>query len=105
MTKQQYFDMCEMMNSEPLESQIPVEFDDLLEETQEVFRIYNSLQDNWDYMGGNYIGKNYTYIDSMFKIYNVEPEVQRTYFELLLLIDSIRAKQIQESKPKDTKAR
>ena len=105
MTKDQYFEMCETLNSVPIESEIPMDFSDLVTEVQEVFYLYNALQDNWDYMNGNYIGKNFSYIESMFKIYNVDPELYKTYFELLLLIDNIRAKQIQDTKPKDTKAR
>ena len=35
MTKEQYFEMCEMMGSEPVEDEIPVEFDDLYSEVGE----------------------------------------------------------------------
>lgn len=100
MTKEQYFEMCETMGSEPKESEIPIEFSDLLLEVQEIFLMYNLLQDQWDYMGGNYIGKNLNYIDKIFQIYGVDTELQRFYLEFLLLIDSLRAKHIQNSKPK-----
>ncbi len=56
-------------------------------------------------MGGNYIGKNLSYIDTVFRIFGVEPEVQKFYYEYLLIVDGVRSKQIQDSKPKDTKAR
>lgn len=105
MTKDRYFEMCETMGSQPLESEIPIEFEDLVQELQEVLIVYNHLQDCWDYMGGNYIGKNFSYIDAVFKIFKVEPELQRFYFEYLLTIDSIRSKQLQDSKPKDKTAR
>lgn len=105
MTKAQYLEMCEMMGSEPVESQIPLDFEDLVLEVQEALRIYNTLQDVWDYMGGNYIGKNFSYIETIFKINDIEPELQKIYLDLLLTIDRIRAKQIEESKPKDQKAR
>lgn len=105
MTKDRYFEMCEALGSEPIESQIPVEFEDLVQELQEVMVMYNHLQDCWDYMGGNYIGKNFSYIEAIFKIFRVEPELQRFYFEYLLTIDSIRSKQLQDSKPKDKTAR
>jgi hypothetical protein len=105
MTKAQYFEMCELLGSEIKESEIPVEFDDLLVEVQEAMQIYGNLQDCWDYMGGNYIGKNFNYIETVFKFYNIEPDQYKQYYDLLMTIDRIRTKQIQDSKPKDTKAR
>lgn len=105
MTKAQYFEMCTMLNTEPKDSDIPIEFDDLVMEVQEALVIYNNIQDRWDYMGGNYIGKDLTYIDTVFRLYDVPGELQKPIFELLNQIDRIRAKQIQDSKPKDTKAR
>jgi hypothetical protein len=105
MTKQHYFEMCEMMGTEPIEDQIPIEYEDLLDEVQQAMQIYNHLQDCWDYMGGNYIGKNFTYIESVFKFYNIDPELYKTTYELLIQIDRMRAKYIQDSKPKDQKAR
>jgi hypothetical protein len=58
LTKEQYFDMCEMMNSEPLESEIPVSREDLTLETQEVFSIYDKLPARWEGMSGTYLGKD-----------------------------------------------
>lgn len=103
MTKDQYFEMCEMLGSTPKESEIPIEFEDLIEEVQHCLQIYSNLQDCWDHMNGNYIGKNFNYIETVFKFYNVEPEQYKNTYELLMSIDRIRAKQIQDSKPKDTK--
>jgi len=100
MTKEQYFEMCEMLGTEPTESEIPVEFEDFPLEVQEALRIYNILQDNWDYMGGNYIGKNITGLRDILNIYEISKEDHRTIYELILLIDRLRAKQIQDSKPK-----
>jgi hypothetical protein len=106
MTREQYFEMCEAMGSEPEESEIPLEFSDLILEVQEVIHIYNLLQDEWDYMNGNYIGKNFTYIEPVFRMYEVPQELHKVYFELLVTVDRIRAKQIQDSKPKpEQKAR
>ena len=105
MTKAEYFEMCEVMGSEPKDSEIPIEFDDLIQEVQQALQIYSNLQDCWDYMGGNYIGKNFNYIETVFKFYNIEPEQHKEYYELLMTVDRIRAKSIQDSKPKDTQAR
>lgn len=104
MTKASYLEMCELMGSEPKDSETPVEFNDLVTEVQEAIVLYNNLQDQWDYMGGNYIGKDFSYINTVFDIYNIEPELKKHMFELLNQIDRIRSKQIQDSKPKNTKA-
>lgn len=100
MTKAQYFEMCEQLGTEPIESEIPIEHEDLPQEVQEALQIYNTLQDSWDYMGGNYIGKNFSYIDSVFDIYSVAKEDRKTLYELLIQIDRIRAQEIQNKKPK-----
>lgn len=105
MTRDSYFEMCELLGSEPKEDEIPIEFDDLVLEAQEAIMLYNTLQDQWDYMGGNYIGKNFNYIETIFKFYNIETDLHKLYFDLILNIDKIRTKQIQDSKPKQTKAR
>lgn len=100
MTKAQYFEMCEMMGFEPLEEQIPVEYEDLPLEVQEALHIYNNLQDSWDYMGGNYIGKDLSYFSSVLQMYQVPQQDHRMIYELIIYIDQIRAKQIQDKKPK-----
>lgn len=100
MTKDAYFEMCEMMNSEPIDSEIPVDFDDFPVTVQQAFNIYSKLRDEWDYMGGNYIGKSFAGILDMFTILEVPVEDRKTMFELISLIDSYRAKAIAANKPK-----
>ena len=100
MSRDQYFEMCEMLGTEPEDSEIPVELDDMPLEVQEALQIYNNLQDNWDYMGGNYIGKNITGLRDILDLYEIPREDHKTTYELILIIDIIRAKQIQDSKPK-----
>ena len=100
MTRDQYFEMCEMMGYEVVDSQIPVEFEDLCVEAQQAMQIYNNLQDNWDYMGGNYIGKNMVGLRDVLELFEIEKPDHRYIYELILVIDSIRAKRIQDQKPK-----
>lgn len=101
MTKETYFEMCEMMGSEPIESEIPVEYDDLLLEVQQALQIYNNLQDCWDYMGGNYIGKNLSGFKDVLEILEVPVSDYRSIYELIMEIDRIRGQIIQQSKPKE----
>lgn len=100
MTKEQYFEMCEQLGSEPQEEEIPVEYDDFPLEVQEALQIYNNLQDNWDYMGGNYIGKNLTGFKDILDIFEVAKKDRRSIYELVMHIDRIRGKLIQDSRPK-----
>jgi hypothetical protein len=91
MTKQGYFEMCEMMNTDPVESQIPVEYEDLVLEVQQALQIYHNLQDSWDYMGGNYIGKNLSGFRDVLDILEIPQEDRRSIYELVMMIDRIRA--------------
>lgn len=98
MTKEAYLEMCEALGSEPLEEEIPVEYGDLLPEVQEALRIYSSLQDSWDYMGGNYIGKSMVGFKDILDIYEVDQADRKLVYELVMEIDRIRQKSLQEKK-------
>lgn len=97
MTKDQYLEMCEMLGNEPDPDEIPIEFDDLILDVQEAVKIYNSLQDCWDYMNGNYIGKNLNGFKDVLDIFDVCREDYRQMYELVMQIDRIRAKSINDS--------
>lgn len=103
MTKEAYFEMCEMLGSEPIESEIPVEYDDLLVDVQEALDIYYKLRDEWDTMNGNYLGKNYSGIGDIMDILEIPVEDRKTLFNLLGMIDRNRSEAIAENKPKPTK--
>jgi hypothetical protein len=92
-----------MLGSEPLEEEIPVEYEDLASDVQEAFNIYSKLRDEWDSMNGVYLGKNYTGILDMFELYEVPKEDRRTIFELLNIIDTHRIKLINDKIKSQTK--
>lgn len=94
--------MCEMMGSEPIEDEMPVEFDDLYTDVQQALGIYYKLKDEWDTMNGNYLGKNYAGILDIFDVLEVPTEDVRTMFDLIGIIDEHRSKVIREKKPKTT---
>lgn len=102
MTKDAYFDMCTALNSEPVDSEIPVEYDDLPSDVQEALSIYYKLRDEWDPMNGVYLGKTYNGILDILEILEVPVEDRRTVFELIGTIDGIRSKIIEEKRPKST---
>lgn len=90
--------MCDALGSEPIESEIPVEFEDLMLDVQEAFLIYNTLQDSWDFMSGTYLGKNFTGIKDLLELSGVED--YKTTYTLLKKMDSIRSDIFASKKPK-----
>ena len=100
MTKEAYFEMCDMLKSDPIEEEIPVEYDDFNIDVQQAFSIYYKLRDEWDTMNGNYMGKNYSGILDIFTILDVPLEDRRTMFDLINIIDGHRSKAIRDNKPK-----
>ena len=101
MTKEQYFEMCNMLGSEPVDSEIPVEIDDFPHEVQQAINIYFRLRDEWDTMNGVYLGKSYTSIGEIFDIFEVEKSSRRFYLEWISTLDSARSKMIEASRPKN----
>ena len=98
MTKQAYFEMCEMMNSEPVESEIPVEFEDFPLEVQQAFNAYRMLRDEWDTMNGNYLGKSLIGIKDVLEATEIEPLEQKFIVMLIRMIDSVRSDEINNKK-------
>jgi hypothetical protein len=102
MTREQYLDMCSELGTTPLESEMPVELDDFPLEAQHCLFIYKILRDEWDYMNGNYIGKNLSSIFELFEVYDIDKRDWKFYLETIHLIDQVRIEQIrlqQQQKP------
>lgn len=90
MTKERYFEMCEMLGTEPDPSQIPVEFDDLPDIAQTALSIYKILRDDWDYMNGVYKGKDLNSILGIFDLYSIPEDERKTLYLIILHIDNVR---------------
>lgn len=88
MDKNQYFEMCEMLGSEPLESEVPLDFEDLPLLVQISISIHNTLRDSWDYMNGNYIGKDLTNIFDIFELYKLNSEEKLLAYRIISIIDN-----------------
>ena len=100
MTKEAYFEMCEALGTDPIEEEIPVEFEDFFLDVQEALGIYQKLRDEWDTMNGVYLGKNYSGLLDILDLLEVPVEDKRTQFELIGIIDTHRSKAIADAKPK-----
>lgn len=96
MTKEQYYDMCEALGNEPDPKEVPVEFDDLHIEVQEAYDIYIMLQDMWDPMNGNYLGKNFSGLLDILALNGVDDT--KLTFIILKKLDEYRGKAIRMNK-------
>ena len=98
MTKEQYFEMCEMLGNDPIDSEIPIEFDDFPLEVQQAFNAYRMLRDEWDAMSGNYLGKSLIGIKDVLEATEVEPSEQKFIIMLIRIIDNVRSDEINTKK-------
>lgn len=92
MTKDQYYEMCEMLGNEPVDADIPVEFSDLATITQDTMELYGYLPDRWEGMSGTFMGKDYSIVFDLFVAHEVlnKPE-QRLMLKIMSTIDKIRS--------------
>lgn len=88
LTRQQYFDMVESIGAEPVESQIPIEITDFGPDIQKLFRIYSYLNDVWADMAGVYLGKDFSALEALFNIFEVED--RQLSVHILALMSSIQ---------------
>jgi hypothetical protein len=88
MTRERYLEACEATGSEPVESEIPVELEELAYESQLALSLFNACPDNWDGMGGNYLGKRIECLPALFQIYGVDIKEQKYVFDLFKIMES-----------------
>ena len=100
MTKDAYFEMCEALGTAPIDDEIPIDMDDFPEEVQNAFNMYYQLRDNWDSMGGSYLGKDTSTLFNFFDLYETE-QADRLF--ILSLIQHIDYKRVKKKKDKQKK--
>jgi len=93
MTRDKYLDMMEQLGKEPIESEIPPDFEDLPEIVVQALSTFNMLGDR-AYPEIGYVGKDYTNLSYYIDIYDVE---DREYFlEILAWLDARAIKKSSE---------
>lgn len=97
-TKEAYFEMCEALGNEPVESEIPVDFDDFPLEVQQAFNAYRMLRDEWDTMNGNYLGKSLIGVKDVLEATEIEQSDQKFIIMLIRMIDNVRSDEINNKK-------
>jgi hypothetical protein len=98
MTKDAYFEMCEALGNEPLESEIPVDFDDFPLEVQQAFNAYKMLRDEWDTMSGNYLGKSLIGVKDILEATEIDVSEHKLIIMLIRIIDVVRSDEINNKK-------
>lgn len=101
-TKETYFEICEQLGTEPLDEEIPVEYDDFPDEIQQALSIYFRLRDEWDGFSGTYMGKNFTGLSDILDIYQVDKSDRQNVLDWIFVIDKVRSKCIKDATPKDS---
>lgn len=91
MTKESYFEMCEQLGTEPIESEIPVDFDDFPIELQQALLVYRMLRDEWEGMNGIYLGKSLLGIQEIMEAIEIDYIDRKYIITLIRVIDGIRS--------------
>jgi len=98
MTKHQYFEMCEALGTEPVEEQIPIEFEDFPLEVQQAFNAYRMLRDEWDTMSGTYLGKSLIGIKDVLEATEIDLSEHKFIIMLIRMIDAVRSEEVNNYK-------
>ena len=81
---------------------MPLDTSDFPEEVQVAFFIYSFLSDRWDGMSGSYLGKDWSIIDYLFDLHEVENKKEILYF--MKIYESLIINQRAEEAEKRRKA-
>lgn len=90
MNKDKYFDMCEQLGTIPIDSEIPIEIDDLPLQVQQALNVYNMLQDQWEGFAGLYLGKSLIGLQEVLKFNQLEEDEYGLVLQLIKIVDIIR---------------
>jgi hypothetical protein len=93
MTRDRYLDLCEQMGNEPIEDEIPPDWDDFPEIVNICVATFNQLGDRVQADIG-YIGKDYTNVNKFMDLYGVDDK--EFFFRLLSFLDNRAIKKSSE---------
>jgi hypothetical protein len=85
MTRNKYLDMCEQLEQEPKDTEIPPSWEDFPDIVVNALNTFNSLGDRV-YPEIGYMGKDYTNLNHFIDIYEVTDK--EFYLEILSWLDS-----------------
>jgi hypothetical protein len=93
MTRAKYLEMCEQLNKEPLDDEIPPDWEDFPEIMQDAINTFNSLGDRV-YPDIGFMGKDYTNLSHFMSAYDITDT--EFFLEILSWLDSRAIKKSQE---------
>jgi hypothetical protein len=101
MSKERYLEMCDMMGSDPVDSEIPVEYEDFPLDVQQALSVYRMLKDEWEGFNGLYLGKSFIGLTEILDYMEVDTSDRKLTVQLIKLIDNVRIELInkREQKP------
>lgn len=85
MTRIKYLNMCEQLDQEPIEIEIPPDWEDFPEIIQQAINTFNQLGDRV-YAEIGYTGKDYTNLTHFIDVYEVQDK--EFFLEILSWLDS-----------------
>lgn len=96
-----YLKICEQTGEEPDPNKMPVDVSELPLEVQLAFLLMSYLSDKWDGMSGSYLGKDWSSLEYLFKLYEVEN--QKEVFKFMKIIEAFQVEVSIEKAKKDRK--
>lgn len=85
-----YYEMCEQLGTNPEDGDIPIDFNDLLKQSQQALSLFEYCTDHWDTMNGSYLGKELTNIAFLLKLLVIDKSDWLTVIDMLNTIIPIR---------------
>lgn len=98
MTAEAYFDLCEELGSEPVDSEIPVDINDMPDEVQMAYHVYHVLPLDYDSMSGNFFGRDLTLCGQIMDIMSIEDK--QTILKVLIIINDVERSVINSKRGK-----
>ena len=95
-----YFEICEQRGIDPNLDELPPTLEDYPFEVQVAFFIHDLLSDRWDGSSGHYLGKDFSNLETLLNIWEVEDKKTCVYF-----IKHIEARNSQKINKEGEKAR
>ena len=75
-----YLSICDKLGEAPDPDRMPLETSDFPEEVQTAFFVFDYLQDRWEGMSGSYLGKEWSNIEFLFDLFDIQERRTVLYF-------------------------
>lgn len=93
MTKDQYFEMCDQLGSDPVASEIPKELQDFPIDVIQAWHVYNRLPDKVDGMSGGYLGKALELVPNILDLMEISVD-RLLIYDIVEIINNQETEQI-----------